>query len=152
MNENKVLRQMKQNLLNEIETLKMKVSMIDQLMNVGSVIEPTVENEPEGNGTPVDASSPSSKRQRTSSPDSIYARIRQVIISNPDQEFTTKMLSQELKKQWKKDYGKKGNLLAVISAILTCKENKNAKWLTREKRNGRWYFQASEKAPLKKTA
>lgn len=151
MNENKVLlKKMKQNILNEIEALKTKLSMVDQLMDVGTVIEPTVESKPEGNGTP--AQTPVQKRQRTASPDSIYARIREVIISNPDKEFTTKTLSQELKKKWKKDYGKKSNLLAVISAILTCKENKNAKWITREKRNGRWYFQASEKAPLKKTA
>ena len=153
MNENKVLQQMKKNLLNEIEQLQHKINLVDQLLADQPVIES--EPSPEGNGSSNVASKPSSaapKRQRTASSNSIYSRIREVICGAPDQEWTTKELTEELKQRWKKDYGKKDNLLPVISAIMTCKENKKAKWFSRTKYNGKWYFQAVDKAPLKKTA
>lgn len=150
-----VLEKMKEDLIDQITQLQEKIEAVNKLL----AGQPVVEASPpaDGNGgtktqAPSEVKPAKQRRTRSASPNSIYSRIQTVVMNHPDQEYTTRDLAAALKKQWKADYGKKKNLIPVISAILTCKENRNAKWFSRVKKGGKWYFKANEKAPLKKTA
>lgn len=144
-----VLNQMKNKLVNEIKDLQHKLNLIEQLLAGNTVVseEPT-----EAPIKPTPRKSIIKKRQRTASSNSIISRVKTVITDNPDIEFSTSELAAELKEHWKKDYGKKDNLMSVISAIMTAKENQSAEWFTRTKRNGKWYFRADHPESIKKSA
>jgi len=135
-NEVRVLEQMKKNLRSEINSLQSKIDLLDQLMENGSVELPDTKEER------------SKRKTHKRSPNSIYSRIQKIMEENPNHEYTTHSLTEELQERWSEDYGDRTNFIAIVSAVMNSK-NSQTGWFSKEKIKGKWHFRVVK---IQKTA